>query len=99
MLHWALEFEEAIFTMEVDPEAARQKRVVTCAGEFEIDRVNWRARSCTARSWRTPASSPGTSTSRRTVVNHRGTTGTREEEDSRLISKSPEETQLVVWDC
>jgi hypothetical protein len=26
----------------VDPEAARRKRVVTCAGEYEIDRVNWR---------------------------------------------------------
>jgi predicted amidohydrolase len=42
VLHWAPEFEESIFTIEVDPEAARQKRVVTCAGEFEIDRVNWR---------------------------------------------------------
>ena len=41
-MHWAPEFEESIFTIEVDPEAARQKRVVTCAGEFEIDRVNWR---------------------------------------------------------
>ena len=42
VLHWAPEFEESVFTFEVDPAAARQKRVVTCAGEFEIDRVNWR---------------------------------------------------------
>jgi predicted amidohydrolase len=42
VLHWAPEFEESIFTFEVNPEAARQKRVVTCAGVFEIDRVNWR---------------------------------------------------------
>jgi 5-aminopentanamidase len=42
VVHWAPEFEESIFTFEVNPEAARQKRVVTCAGEFEIDRVNWR---------------------------------------------------------
>jgi predicted amidohydrolase len=42
VVHWAPEFEEAIFTLEVDPAAARQKRVVTCAGVFEIDRVNWR---------------------------------------------------------
>ena len=42
VLHWAPEFEESVFTLEVDPAAARQKRVVTCAGEFEIDRVNWR---------------------------------------------------------
>jgi 5-aminopentanamidase len=42
MLHWAPEDEEAIFTIEVDPAAARQKRVVTCAGSYEIDRVNWR---------------------------------------------------------
>lgn len=40
--HFALEFEEAIITLEVDPLAARQKHVVTCAGVFEIDRVNWR---------------------------------------------------------
>ncbi len=39
---FAPEFEEAIFTLEVDPEEARRKRVVTCSGEFEIDRVNWR---------------------------------------------------------
>ncbi|HJZ54618.1 MAG TPA: carbon-nitrogen hydrolase family protein [Gemmataceae bacterium] len=40
--HWAPEGQEAIFTLEVDPAVARQKRVVTCAGVFEIDRVNWR---------------------------------------------------------
>jgi predicted amidohydrolase len=39
---FAPEFEEAIFTLEVDPGVARRKRVVTCAGAFEIDRVNWR---------------------------------------------------------
>jgi predicted amidohydrolase len=42
VLHFAPEGEEAIFTIDVDPEAARQKRVVTCAGVYEIDRVNWR---------------------------------------------------------
>jgi 5-aminopentanamidase len=42
VLHFAPEGEEAIFTIEVDPAAARQKRVVTCAGTYEIDRVNWR---------------------------------------------------------
>lgn len=42
MIHWAPENEEAIFTFDVDPVAARQKRVVTCAGTYEIDRVNWR---------------------------------------------------------
>lgn len=42
VLHFAPEGEEAIFTIEVDPVAARQKRVVTCAGSYEIDRVNWR---------------------------------------------------------
>ena len=33
---------EAVLYAEVDPEAARRKRVVHCAGEYEIDRVNWR---------------------------------------------------------
>lgn len=33
---------EAILYGEVDPAAARAKRVVHCAGEYEIDRVNWR---------------------------------------------------------
>jgi 5-aminopentanamidase len=42
VLHFAPEGEEALFTIEVDPAAARQKRVVTCAGTYEIDRVNWR---------------------------------------------------------
>lgn len=41
-LHAAPADEEAIFTVEVDPEAARQKRVVHCHGVYEIDRVNWR---------------------------------------------------------
>ena len=42
MLHWAAEDREAIFTIDVDPAAARRKRVVHCHGEYEIDRVNWR---------------------------------------------------------
>ncbi len=42
VLHFAPENEDAIFTIEVNPEAARQKRVVTCVGTYEIDRVNWR---------------------------------------------------------
>ena len=42
VLHFAPEGEEAIFTIEVNPTAAAQKRVVTCVGEYEIDRVNWR---------------------------------------------------------
>lgn len=42
VLHFAREDAEEIFTIEVDPAAARQKRVVTCRGEYEIDRVNWR---------------------------------------------------------
>ena len=42
VLHFAPEDEEAIFTIEVDPAAAAQKHVVTCAGVYEIDRVNWR---------------------------------------------------------
>jgi predicted amidohydrolase len=33
---------EAIVYADVDPEAARRKRVVHCVGEYEIDRVNWR---------------------------------------------------------
>ena len=33
---------EAIILAPVDPEAARQKKVVVCAGEYEIDRVGWR---------------------------------------------------------
>jgi predicted amidohydrolase len=42
VLHFAPEGEEALFTIEVDPAAAAQKRVVVCAGTYEIDRVNWR---------------------------------------------------------
>ncbi|VTR91798.1 nitrilase cyanide hydratase and apolipoprotein n-acyltransferase : Putative amidohydrolase OS=Singulisphaera acidiphila (strain ATCC BAA-1392 / DSM 18658 / VKM B-2454 / MOB10) GN=Sinac_6000 PE=4 SV=1: CN_hydrolase [Gemmata massiliana] len=42
VLHFAPESEEAIFTIDVNPAAAAQKRVVTCVGEYEIDRVNWR---------------------------------------------------------
>ncbi len=34
--------QEAIITAAVDPLAARDKKVVVCAGEYEIDRVNWR---------------------------------------------------------
>jgi hypothetical protein len=41
-MHWAPENEEAVFTVEIDPAEARRKRVVHCAGVFEIDRVNWR---------------------------------------------------------
>jgi predicted amidohydrolase len=33
---------EAILYAEIDPEAARRKRVVHCVGEYEVDRVNWR---------------------------------------------------------
>jgi predicted amidohydrolase len=42
VLHFAPEGEEAIFTIEVNPAAAAQKRVVHCHGVYEIDRVNWR---------------------------------------------------------
>jgi 5-aminopentanamidase len=33
---------EEILYAEINPEAARQKKVVHCVGEYEIDRVNWR---------------------------------------------------------
>lgn len=33
---------EVILYADVDPSAARRKKVVHCAGEYEIDRVNWR---------------------------------------------------------
>ena len=33
---------EAILYFDVDPEAARNKKVVHCVDEYEIDRVNWR---------------------------------------------------------
>ncbi len=42
VMHFAREDEEEIFTLEIDPAAARQKRVVHCHGAYEIDRVNWR---------------------------------------------------------
>ncbi|MBX9622829.1 MAG: carbon-nitrogen hydrolase family protein [Gemmataceae bacterium] len=42
VVHRAPEGEEHVFTMAVDPAAARAKRVVNCPGEYEIDRVNWR---------------------------------------------------------
>ena len=41
VLHAAGDGEE-VFTFEVDPAAARQKRLVHCHGVYEIDRVNWR---------------------------------------------------------
>ena len=40
-LAWLIVLEE-LFLIEVNPAAAAQKRVVTCAGTYEIDRVNWR---------------------------------------------------------
>lgn len=33
---------EAVLYAEIDPEVARRKRIVHRAGEYEIDRVNWR---------------------------------------------------------
>jgi predicted amidohydrolase len=33
---------EETITADVDPAVARAKRIVHCAGEYEIDRVNWR---------------------------------------------------------
>ncbi|QVL31059.1 carbon-nitrogen hydrolase family protein [Telmatocola sphagniphila] len=33
---------EAMIIADIDPEAARRKKVVHCVGEYEIDRVNWR---------------------------------------------------------
>ncbi|MFL5329860.1 MAG: carbon-nitrogen hydrolase family protein [Gemmataceae bacterium] len=33
---------EEIIVAAVDPQAARNKKVVACAGEYELDRVNWR---------------------------------------------------------
>jgi predicted amidohydrolase len=41
-LHFAALDVEETFTIEVDPAAAAQKRVVHCHGVYEIDRVNWR---------------------------------------------------------
>jgi predicted amidohydrolase len=42
VMHAAREDAAEIFTVEVDPAAARRKRVVHCHGVYEIDRVNWR---------------------------------------------------------
>jgi len=42
VLHFAAADVEEIFTIEVDPSAARKKHVVHCHGVYEIDRVNWR---------------------------------------------------------
>lgn len=42
IIHFAREDAEEMFTFEVDPAAAAQKRVVLCHGTYEIDRVNWR---------------------------------------------------------
>jgi predicted amidohydrolase len=42
VLHRAPEDGEEVFTIEVNPAAARRKRVVHCHGVYEIDRVNWR---------------------------------------------------------
>lgn len=33
---------EAIVVGQVDPDRARQKKTIFCAGEYEIDRINWR---------------------------------------------------------
>jgi predicted amidohydrolase len=42
IIHFAGEDVEELFTFEVNPKAAAQKRVVHCHGTYEIDRVNWR---------------------------------------------------------
>ncbi|MCS6866295.1 MAG: carbon-nitrogen hydrolase family protein [Gemmataceae bacterium] len=42
IVHRSPEDQDDVFFVEVDPAAAANKRVVTCAGEYEIDRVNWR---------------------------------------------------------
>jgi predicted amidohydrolase len=42
VIHFAREDTEELFTVEVNPAAAAQKRVVHCHGVYEIDRVNWR---------------------------------------------------------
>jgi predicted amidohydrolase len=41
-LEYADHDREAVLVADVDPEAARRKRVVYFPGEFEIDRVGWR---------------------------------------------------------
>ncbi len=33
---------ETIITAKIDPTTARQKKIIFCAGEYEIDRVGWR---------------------------------------------------------
>jgi 5-aminopentanamidase len=42
IIHFAGEDVEELFTFEINPKAAAQKRVVHCHGTYEIDRVNWR---------------------------------------------------------
>ena len=42
VLHRSMVGAEDLFTIDVDPAAARQKRQVHCHGVYEIDRVNWR---------------------------------------------------------
>ena len=42
VLAYADHDREAILYCDVDPEAARKKKVVHCVDEYEIDRVNWR---------------------------------------------------------
>jgi predicted amidohydrolase len=42
VMHFAAEGAEEVFTVEIDPAAARRKHVVHCHGVYEIDRVNWR---------------------------------------------------------
>ncbi|MCZ2344226.1 MAG: carbon-nitrogen hydrolase family protein [Bacteroidales bacterium] len=41
-LHNADHDQEVIFYADIEPEAARRKKLVHCIGEYEIDRVNWR---------------------------------------------------------
>lgn len=41
-LHHADHDRDVIFTADIEPEAARQKKMIHCVGEYEIDRVNWR---------------------------------------------------------
>jgi predicted amidohydrolase len=41
-LAYAEHDREAVLYADLDPAAARQKKVVICAGEYEIDRVTWR---------------------------------------------------------
>ncbi len=41
-LEFAEHDRETILYADIDPEAARAKKIVHCVGEYEIDRVNWR---------------------------------------------------------